>query len=478
MTPLDNNQFKEDFKQRHVVISDVWYFDEDSEECFPAKIEFFGHSFQMQTYKNGKPYQTMKGSQNISPGKSTELSYRIIESDGMTITLDDTICGKLRMSMDNFNKLKAYFDEKNVVFIQAEKAFKDEILLRLPILFDDSELMEMTSNFIDGVPTIIFIDPTFIICTESLIAIQSHTGDKGNSLFLSDELKRSSVTKIEEIRTKTSPKLTTIRESLHVNNEEIIKPYLDNSFFQFVKLIKERLHPLEDAQAIYLTYIFLYKVSIRYFAHKWDMGYREYFGNIDNLFLSDAIQQYCLIETINPNNLQTAGTFIYYLIDQGKFGGDNYLLCFNLFVQQLNTLLEKQKTESFARKIKQASSNRAYTINDIDLMSGQEFEQFLAVLFSKMGYETAVTKQSGDQGIDVIASKGEIKIGIQAKCYSGSVGNGAIQEAVAGRNYYHLDKAIVVTNAEFTNSAKELAEANSVLLWDRTILKNKINELW
>jgi HJR/Mrr/RecB family endonuclease len=153
-------------------------------------------------------------------------------------------------------------------------------------------------------------------------------------------------------------------------------------------------------------------------------------------------------------------------------------LCVNLFVQHLNPILERQKTESFAHKIKQSSINRAYTINDIDLMSGQEFEQFLAILFSKMGYETEGTKGSGDQGIDVIASKDGNKIGIQAKCYSGSVGNGAIQEAVAGRNYYHLDKAIVVTNAGFTNSAKELAEANSVVLWDRTILKDKITELW
>lgn len=111
-------------------------------------------------------------------------------------------------------------------------------------------------------------------------------------------------------------------------------------------------------------------------------------------------------------------------------------------------------------------------------MSGQEFEKFLALMFSKMGYTTEITKGSGDQGIDVIASKDATKIGIQAKCYSGSVGNGAIQEAVAGRNYYNLDKAIVVTNAGFTNSAKELAGANSVVLWDRNILKDKIAELW
>ncbi len=479
MHPPLNQQFYEDKKLRRVVISDVWYFDDDTDKWVPAKLELFGYSYEIITYKNGKPYQTIRGSQNVSQDKDDkELSYRILESDGMTITLDNMHCGKLRLSLANFKKLKAYFDEKNVVYIQEEETFKDEILSILPKLLDDSELVQMVSNFIEDVPTVIYLHPVFIICTECLIAIQAHRGNMGNSLFLSDEFQRSSVSKLEQSRVEISPREINVQVTLHVKNEEIIKPYLDNSFFLLVKLIKDRLHLVEDVQAIYLTCVFLYKVIIRHFSQKWASEYNEYFVNIDDLSLSEAVQQYCLIETIDTNSLQTSGTFIYYLIDHGKFGGDNYLLCCNLFAQQLNPILEKQKTESFAHKIKQSSIIRAYTINDIDLMSGQEFEQFLALLFSKMGYETEVTKKSGDQGIDVIASKGGTKIGIQAKCYSGSVGNGAIQEAVAGRNYYHLDKAIVVTNAGFTNSAKELAEANSVVLWDRTILKDKITELW
>ena len=107
---------------------------------------------------------------------------------------------------------------------------------------------------------------------------------------------------------------------------------------------------------------------------------------------------------------------------------------------------------------------------------GGDFEKFVAELFTKMGYSTEVTKASGDQGIDVIASKNGSSIGIQAKCYSGSVGNSAIQEVVAGKTYYKLDKALVVTNSFFTESAQQLAQSNSVILWDRNILKQKIDE--
>lgn len=119
-----------------------------------------------------------------------------------------------------------------------------------------------------------------------------------------------------------------------------------------------------------------------------------------------------------------------------------------------------------------------YSIDDVDLMNGSEFESFVSSLFSKMGYITEVTKQSGDQGLDVIAEKQGKRLGIQAKCYSNTVGNSAIQEAVAGMNYYHCDKVIVVTNNFFTNAAIELAKANNVVLWDRNLLKEKIIELF
>ncbi len=131
-------------------------------------------------------------------------------------------------------------------------------------------------------------------------------------------------------------------------------------------------------------------------------------------------------------------------------------------------------TDRLKSAIDRLTKTSGYTINDIDLMTGYEFENFIAELFSKTGYETEVTKASGDQGIDVIVSKNGVKIGVQTKCYSGTVGNRAIQEAVAGKNFYRLDKAMVVTNSYFTESAQQLARANSIVLWDRNILKEKI----
>lgn len=141
----------------------------------------------------------------------------------------------------------------------------------------------------------------------------------------------------------------------------------------------------------------------------------------------------------------------------------------------LNAILKVEiSTDRYLSALKRLTKETGNTIDDVDLMTGQEFENFIAELFSKSGYETEVTKATGDQGIDVIVSKNGVRIGIQVKCYSGTVGNKAIQEAVAGKNYYHLDKAMVITNNFFTDSAQQLARANSIVLWDRNTLKEKI----
>lgn len=119
---------------------------------------------------------------------------------------------------------------------------------------------------------------------------------------------------------------------------------------------------------------------------------------------------------------------------------------------------------------------RAISLDDIDSMSGDEFEHVVCRLFQAMGYSARVTKQSGDQGIDVVAKRGIEIIGIQAKCYSSTVGNSAVQEAVAGRAYYGCNKSMVITNSTFTSSAVNLAFSNDVVLWDRDMLGKKLSE--
>lgn len=113
----------------------------------------------------------------------------------------------------------------------------------------------------------------------------------------------------------------------------------------------------------------------------------------------------------------------------------------------------------------------------IDAMDGHIFEGFCADILKKNGFsDVSVTKGSGDQGIDIIAYKDGIKYGIQCKCYSSDIGNSAVQEAFSGKTYYKCHVGAVLTNRYFTRSARELAETNGILLWDRAYLLDLIEK--
>ncbi len=112
------------------------------------------------------------------------------------------------------------------------------------------------------------------------------------------------------------------------------------------------------------------------------------------------------------------------------------------------------------------------------LPSGLEFETSIAIILKKLNYsDVQVTSGSGDFGIDVIATKDDIKYGFQCKLYSNTVGNDAVQQAYAGRIHYNCNVVIIVTNNYFTEQAKKQALETQVILWDRDILEKKINKV-
>lgn len=113
-------------------------------------------------------------------------------------------------------------------------------------------------------------------------------------------------------------------------------------------------------------------------------------------------------------------------------------------------------------------------IEDLDKMSGIEFENFLKKLFESNGFKVRTTKISNDQGCDLILEKFGEKTSVQAKRYSSTIGNDAIQQVVGSLKVYNCQKALVITNSKFTKAAVKLAEANHVELWDREVLKKKI----
>lgn len=229
------------------------------------------------------------------------------------------------------------------------------------------------------------------------------------------------------------------------------------------------------------------EATIKFYSQKW---YEQFEGSLnkcyDEIFEEqskniDKTEHEYIKEILLYNNINISlcGAILAYFLIAKQ--GTKELLLYDCWVKKYNLISEEQKkitSMDFKQRLKtkQIRKITQYTINDIDLMNGFEFEEFVSLLFRRMGYSTQMTQKSGDQGIDVIAVRNRVRIGIQAKCYSNSVGNAAIQEATAGKKFYDCDKVLVITNNYFTSAAIELADSNGVVLWNRDFLKEKIKE--
>lgn len=135
-------------------------------------------------------------------------------------------------------------------------------------------------------------------------------------------------------------------------------------------------------------------------------------------------------------------------------------------------LFENYLPEEFQKYHKKRKSHPESSLLDLNKLGGVEFENYVANLLKQAGYNVSGTPATGDQGADLIASKdGKINV-IQVKRYSGTVGNKAIQEVVAARNYYNGDVAVVITNSTYTLAAKSLARRNNVILINKSALSS------
>lgn len=139
--------------------------------------------------------------------------------------------------------------------------------------------------------------------------------------------------------------------------------------------------------------------------------------------------------------------------------------------------IELEKFEQNLGSQKRVDSPREADMGDFRNLNGHAFEEYAQKLFGLLGYTVVRTALTGDQGADLIISKDETKTVVQAKKYTGSVSNKAIQEVVAAKSYYKAEKAVVVTNSSFTKGAIELALANNVELWDGEKLENIVKNL-
>ncbi|MEJ7559380.1 MAG: restriction endonuclease [Pedobacter sp.] len=99
--------------------------------------------------------------------------------------------------------------------------------------------------------------------------------------------------------------------------------------------------------------------------------------------------------------------------------------------------------------------------NCMDELSPQDAELMLVAILTPLlgseGYDVNYQGGIGDQGIDLLASKGETKVGIEYKHFKAKLGGDAIRNLVGAAVLNSFDKMILISKSGFSEHAKRLA---------------------
>jgi hypothetical protein len=138
---------------------------------------------------------------------------------------------------------------------------------------------------------------------------------------------------------------------------------------------------------------------------------------------------------------------------------------------------QRKVREEIQARAKWERYYRCVRIEEVDGMTGVQFETFIGTLFERLGHKNVRgTKGSGDQGADLVCDSPDNKhTVVQTKRWKGRVGNSAIQEVLGALLCYDAEVAFVITSSYFTDSAKALAAKHGrVHLVDRVELARMI----
>lgn len=239
----------------------------------------------------------------------------------------------------------------------------------------------------------------------------------------------------------------------------------------FVELLKTKLDKKEYLDSIEP----LSELRLKLF----DICEEVFIGSIENLIMYSRHYRE-KIESIYPDiknskiqcRNQTAVVNLFDEIAKEEMGliynEDSFSKCpeFLNFLSQnkLNNLPGRFAFNVFS--LKEKSVQDEILSSPVAEMTGHDYERYIASLIAKAvpHANVEVTKGSGDQGADILVTVNAVKIAIQTKKYSGSVGNDAVQQVYAAKGHYDASVAMVITNSTFTQHAETLAEKLGVLL--------------
>lgn len=143
----------------------------------------------------------------------------------------------------------------------------------------------------------------------------------------------------------------------------------------------------------------------------------------------------------------------------------------------------------FNGSVETSTNECGLELEDIDRLSGVDFERYIAMVYRKQGYDVRLTPIKNDYGADVLIMPSEKNAnGLLIQCKhvddpNKAVGPEGVHQVYASLNVYRMKegisfKGVVVTNAlTFTANAIQSANANEIEIYNRDKIKGYVNDV-
>jgi restriction system protein len=147
-----------------------------------------------------------------------------------------------------------------------------------------------------------------------------------------------------------------------------------------------------------------------------------------------------------------------------------------IFQSRFKELLVRYESDLALRtKVENDRKKMYQKVEALHGLSPREFEEYIAELFKRLGYENVtLTPTSNDKGIDILAKREGVRIAIQCKKYKGVIGSPQMQTFLGAMQHVEAQKGFFVTTSVFSREAEKFAYDHPIELIDGFALAEMI----
>jgi restriction system protein len=160
------------------------------------------------------------------------------------------------------------------------------------------------------------------------------------------------------------------------------------------------------------------------------------------------------------------GMAFLFVMDGGLRGNGNWLTVFLVTIMVIGAwvgIVWLQRKQNAADK----------TLADLQAMSPDAFEEWVAARFRDRGYSVDLTGSQGDHGVDLVGRRKSETVVIQCKNYRiWSVGEPKLRDLYGAMHDFSADRAFLVTTGELSGPARAWIVGKPIDIWDGAYLQS------